>query len=136
MSAPALALQAAVHGALTADAAMQALLGGANVFDAAPRNAAAPYLFFGEVSARDWSTATEPGAEISFALVAWSRRDGRAEALAIAERARALLHDTALAVDGYRLVNLRHIGTETARAEKPEGRRAVARFRAVMEAIG
>jgi hypothetical protein len=47
----------------------------------------------------------------------------------------ALLHDVALALDGWRLVNLRHLATETARAEKPEGRRTVVRFRAVVEPV-
>ena len=128
------ALQEAVFAALSADAELETLLGGANIFDGAPRNAEAPYVHLGELSERDWSTATEPGAEISFAVVAWSRLPGRAEAIAIAERVRAVLHDAALVLDGFALVNLRHIATETARAEKPEGRRAVARFRAVVEA--
>ncbi len=126
-------LQEAVFEALGADAALIALLGGAHVFDGAPRNAEAPYVHLGESEARDWSTATEAGTEISFAVVAWSRQPGRTEALAIAERVRAVLHEAALAVDGYRLVNLRHVATETARNEKPEGRRAVVRFRAVVE---
>ena len=129
----ALALQQAVFAALSADAELQALLGGAHVFDGAPRNAEAPYVHLGESEARDWSTATEAGTEISFAVVAWSRQPGRTEALAIAERVRMLLHDAALEVDGLRLVNLRHVATETARNEKPEGRRAVVRFRAVVE---
>ena len=127
------ALQEAVFAALSTDATLQALLGGANVFDGAPRNAAAPYVHLGEMSARDWSTATEAGAEVNFAIVAWSRTPGRSEGLAIADRVAALLHDAALALDGWRLVNLRHLSTETARVEKPEGRRVVARFRAVVE---
>jgi hypothetical protein len=133
MSGPARALQAAVFSVLSADAELAGLLGGARIYDGAPRNAEAPYLHLGEVSARDWSTATEAGTEISFAVVAWSRQPGRSEALAAAERVRELLHDAALDLDGFRLVNLRHVATETARAEKPEGRRAVARFRAVVE---
>jgi hypothetical protein len=129
------ALQAAVFAALGADAELEALLGGARIFDGAPRNAEAPYVHLGEMNARDWSTATEAGLEILFAVVAWSRQPGRAEALAIAERVRIVLHDAALDVDGWRLVNLRHVATETARNDKPEGRRAVVRFRAVMEAM-
>jgi hypothetical protein len=129
----ALALQEAVFAALSADLELQALLGGPHVFDGAPRNAEAPYVHLGESETRDWSTATEAGTEISFALVVWSRQPRRAEALAIAERVRELLHDAALDVDGARLVNLRHVATETARNEKPEGRRAVVRFRAVVE---
>jgi hypothetical protein len=133
MSAPARALQEAVFEALSADATLVALLGGAKVFDSPPRNAAAPYVHLGEVTARDWSTATDAGTEMNFAVVAWSRVPGRAEGLAIADRVVALLHDQVLALDGFRLVNLRHIATETARVEKPEGRRAVVRFRAVVE---
>jgi Protein of unknown function (DUF3168) len=133
MSAPSRALQEAVSAALSADATLAALLGGANVFDGAPRNQPAPYVHLGELNARDWSTATEAGTEISFAVVAWSRTAGRSEGLAIADRVVALLHDAALTLDGYRLVNLRHLSTETARVEKPEGRRAVARFRAAVE---
>jgi len=127
------ALQERVFATLADDAALATLLGGAKVFDGAPRNAAAPYVHLGEIAARDWSTGTEAGTELSFALVIWSRSPGRSEGLAIAERIIALLHDTALTLDGYRLVNLRHVATETARVEKPEGRRAVVRFRAVVE---
>jgi hypothetical protein len=133
MSAPSRALQGAVFEALSGDATLQGLLGGANVFDGAPRNQPAPYVHLGEITARDWSTATEAGSEISFAIVAWSRAEGRSEGLAIADRVVTLLHDAALDLDGWRLVNLRHVATETARVEKPEGRRTVARFRAVVE---
>jgi hypothetical protein len=133
MSAPARALQAAVFATLAGDETLQAMIGDA-IFDAAPRNAAAPYVHLGELTASDWSTATEAGSEIRFAVVAWSRAEGRSEALAVADRVAALLHDATLELDGWRLVNLRHLATETARADKPEGRRAVARFRAVLEA--
>jgi hypothetical protein len=131
MSSPARALQQAVFAALTADAELMGLLGGAHVFDGAPRNAAQPYVHLGEMNARDWSTATEPGAEILFSVVAWSGRPGRAETLAIAERVRAVLHDAALPLAGWRLVNLRHVATESARDGKD--RRALARFRAALE---
>jgi hypothetical protein len=133
MSGAAEALQEAVFDALSADATLTTLLGGARVYDGAPRNAEAPYVHLGEATARDWSTATEAGTEVAFAVVAWSREPGRKEALAIADRVVALLHDVALTVSGHRLVNLRHLTTETAREEKPQGRRAVARFRARIE---
>ena len=93
MSAPARALQEAVFSTLSGDATLAALLGGANVFDGAPRNQPAPYVHLGELTARDWSTATEAGTEINFAVVAWSRAEGRSEGLAIADRVVALLHD-------------------------------------------
>lgn len=127
------ALQEAVFATLSADATLQGLLGGAAVYDGAPRNATPPYVHLGEMAVRDWSTASEAGTEIVFAIVVWSRLPGRKEALAIAGRIEALLHDQALAVTGFRLVNLRHLATETARNDKPQGRRAVLRFRARLE---
>jgi hypothetical protein len=126
-------LQEAVFAALVADAEFEDMIGGAKVFDSVPRNAAAPYVHLGEMVCRDWSTATEAGAEISFAVAVWSRGEGRSEGFQIAERVVTLLHDVALTLDGWRLVNLRHLATETARLEKPEGRRTVVRFRAVVE---
>ena len=126
-------LQETVFEALSADATLVALLGGPKVFDGAPRNAEAPYVHLGEVVARDWSTATEAGTEVNFAIVVWSRAPGRSKGLSIADRVVALLHDGALTLDGLRLVNLRHVATETARVETPEGRRTVVRFRAVVE---
>ena len=135
MNSPVLALQEAVFAALGADTELAALLGGPKIFDGPPRNEAAPYVHLGEARCRDWSTATEAGAEIVFAVVAWSRQPGRAEGLAIAEQVRAVLAGAALAIQGHRLVNLTHVGTETGRAEKPEGRRVVSRFRAVVEVI-
>ena len=135
MSAAALALQQAVFARLSGDAQLVALLGGAEIYDGAPRNAAAPYVHLGEATQRDWSTATEAGAEVVFEIVAWSRESGRSQALRVAERVRELLHDAAVSLDGWRLVSLRHLTTETQRAEKPDGRRAVLRFRAALEAV-
>jgi hypothetical protein len=129
----AVALQQAVFSTLAGDAALSALIGGARLYDGAPRNAAAPYVHLGEFVLRDWSTATEAGLELRFEVVAWSAEPGRSEALSIAARAVELLDDAALAVAGFRLVSLRHLGTATAREKKPEGRRATARFRARVE---
>ena len=132
MSGAAAALQEAVRAALAADPELAALIG-AGIYDGPQRNAAPPYLHFGAASERDWSTATDGGAEVTFSLVAASRERGRDETLAILERARALLHEGAMPVAGWRLVTLRFLGMETARADKTETRRAAARFRARLE---
>lgn len=101
-------LQKAVFARLVGDAALTTLLGGPKVVDRAPADVAFPYVSFGRASAFDWSTATETGSEHLFTLNVWSKAKGRAEALAIMERIRALLHDAALALGGgYKLVNLR-----------------------------
>jgi hypothetical protein len=133
MSGAALALQRAVFTVLAGDGELATLLGGAHVFDGAPRNAVAPYVHLGETVARDWSTATDAGTEATIAVVVWSRLPGQSEGFAIAARIEALLDDAAVPPDGFRLVQLRHVATETARAERPEGRRTILRFRAVLE---
>ena len=133
-SDPAWALQQAVHGLLSADVELTALLGGARIHDEVPRGAAAPYVHLAEASLRDWSTATEEGAEALFAVIVFSEAAGRRESLAIAARLRALLDDAALTLDGHRLVNLRHTATETERDRK-DGRRARLKFRAVVEPL-
>lgn len=130
---PAWALQKALHARLAGDAELVALVG-ARIYDEVPRNEAAPYVHLAEAAVRDWSTATEAGAEVLFAIIVFSKAAGRREALAIAERVRALLHEAPLALDGHRLVNLRHAATETLRNVK-DGRRALLRFRAVMEPL-
>jgi hypothetical protein len=128
---PAWALQQAVHAALAADAGLADLLGGPRIHDHVPRNAVQPYVHLAEASARDWSTATEPGAEVLFSALVVSDAGGRREALAIAARVESLLHDAPLVLDGWRLGHLRHLATETKRDK--DGRRAELSFRAVLE---
>ncbi|MGQ7792920.1 DUF3168 domain-containing protein [Faunimonas sp. B44] len=130
---PVLALQKAVFEALSGDASLGALLGGPRIHDAVPRNPAAPYVHLGETVWRDWSTATEGGAEIRLAVTAVTKGEGRSEALAIAERVRVLLHEAPLAPAGHRLVNLRHLATTTRTSRDRAERRAELTFRAVME---
>jgi len=62
MSEAALALQMAMLACLRADDPVTAFVGD-RVFDAAPRNAAFPYIAFGPARASDWSTGTEDGSE-------------------------------------------------------------------------
>lgn len=129
------ALQKAIFTALAGDGGLIALLGGVRIYDGAPRDAPAPYVHIAEAQERDWSTSTEAGAEVTVALVVWSREPGRSEVLSIAQRLRARLHDAALTVEGWRLVNLRHLATETSRDETLQGRRAELRLRAVLEEL-
>ncbi len=128
-------LQQAVFDALVADPDLVTLLGGTFVYDAVPPNTDAPYVHLSDVTARDWSTATEAGTEVAFTVTAWSREAGRREALAIADRVQAALHDSPLTLAAHNLVNLRHLATETASTLIRGGRRARARFRAVLEPV-
>ncbi len=132
MSAAAFALQKAVLAALVADTALAALVG-ERIHDAPPRAQEFPYVAFGEAGERDWSSGSESGAEHRLTLLAWSRHRGKREALAIAERIVAVLHDAALTLDGHRLVNLRRETSEVRGEADGVTWRGAVRFRAVTE---
>lgn len=127
-----LALQKAVHAALSADAALAALIA-ARIYDNPPDDAGFPYLTLGENEMRDWSTGESRGAEHLLSLHAFSRRGGRREAKEILAAVGARLHDAALTLEGHALVNLRLRDSETRR--EPDGTtwRGTIRFRAVTE---
>jgi len=129
------ALVGAVMARLGADAGLAALLGGGRVFDHVPRNTEPPYVYLGEVTARDWSTDLEEGAEVFLVLGALSGAKGRREALMIADRVAASLDGAALGVAGFRVVALRVTNLESARGRDGD-RRAVLRVRAVVEPAG
>jgi len=135
MASPAWELQKAVYGALVADTGLAALLGGAWVYDEVPRGAAFPYVTFGPSAVRDWSAGTETASEHVFTLRVWSKHGGEREVHRILEAIRAALHDASLSLDGFRLVNLRHETSDTAREADGETHRGTARFRAVVEPI-
>lgn len=131
---PATELQKAVFALLSGDAALTGLLGGAKIFDHAPAHVGFPYLTFARVSVFDWSADASAGVEIFFTLHAWSKARGKSEALAIIERARALLHEAELELDGHRLVNLRAESAEAGFVDDFDVQHARLRFRAVVEA--
>ena len=133
MSSPVTALRKAIHAALAADAALTAQLGGAAVYDEAPREALPPYVTFGEASARDWSTATDHGLEQVVVINCWSTQRGARESLDIADRVAAVLHNAALTLTGHRLVNLRLVSQETKREAAGRFARTSLRLRAVTE---
>lgn len=129
----AIELQKAVFARLAGDAALAALLGGPKIYDHAPAGVAFPYLTFGRISVFDWSVDEGAGAELFFSLHAWSKARGKSEALAIVERARALLHEAGLELDGYGLVNLRAERADTSFVDDIDTHHARLSFRAVVE---
>ena len=129
------ALRAAIHTTLSADAQLATLLGGPKIYDEAPRGVLVPYVTFGDLQSRDWSTGDGDGVEHFVILNAWSGQTGAREALAIAGRIRELLHDQPLALSGYALVNLRFTQLDTRRETNGRFTRASPRFRAVTEPL-
>ncbi len=134
MPAAAAELQRAIFAKLRGDAALTALLGSnKKIIDHAPADVPFPYLSFGRTSGYDWSTGTELGSEHIISLHAWSKGKGKKEALDIIERAEALLHDQALTLNGFNLVNLRAEFSEVRYDEDQMVYHGLVRFRAVVE---
>lgn len=132
---PALALRAAIHGALCANEPLVALLGGARVHDVPPADAVFPFIALGEAVVADWSTATEAGTEHALTLHAFSRSGGRAEAFALAAAVTDALNDAPLVLAGHRLANLRATTAEVRRDSDGLTFHALVRFRAVTEPL-
>lgn len=130
-------LQKAIFKALRQDARVSRLLGsGGRIFDHAPADIGFPYITFGRTGSYDWSTGTETGCEHLVTLHVWSKAKGKAESLELIEAASARLHDGALALNGYRLVNLRLEFSETRFDDDLSVYHGLMRFRAVTEAAG
>lgn len=133
MTWPALALQQAVVTALAGSAPLAAIVG-SRIYDAPPRNAAFPYVSFGQLSVADWSTGTETGAEHQLILDAWSREAGKKQCYAMLDAIAGALDDAALTLDGNALVNLRFQSADVRRDPDGITFHGVIRFRAVTEA--
>lgn len=133
MTAAALELQEAVYGALAADAALVAALGGPRFHDLTPAGLAFPYITFARATAYDWGTGTESGSEHLFTLHVWSKHKGRKEALTLMDLAHAALHDRNLALATHSLVNLRLESSEVRHDEDLDAYRGTLHFRAIVE---
>lgn len=133
MLSPVVALRKAMRDRLLTDAALIAALGGAKVHDVAPRDATAPWIAFAETRLRDWSTASGRGVEILAQLDVVSAQPGSREAFELAEQATRLLDDAALALAGWRLVRLAHVGADARRSDQDRFARVALRFRALIE---
>lgn len=135
MPSSASALQSAILAKLAGDAPLSAALGsGRRVFDAVPPGTPLPYVLYGPVVSRDWSTDTDAGAEHTVTISVRAHASARRTAHDIADRICALLHDQALVLAGHRLVNLRQQVLDI-RREKDGHVRATLRLRAVTEPL-
>lgn len=78
-----------------------------------------PYVTFGQSTVRDWSTGSDKGHEHIVTLHVWSRVAGRRQVHAIIGAIEVALHEQALLMNGFRLVNLRHENSYARR--EPDG---------------
>jgi hypothetical protein len=133
MPASHVALRAAIHDALVADAALSAALGGAKIYDEPPRDAAFPYVTLGDARIVDASVDDGTTQEHLLTLHAWSRQGGHREAHVIAGALLQALDDAPLTPAGHRLVNLRFTLADIRRESDGRTYHALVRFRAVTE---
>lgn len=127
------ALQSAVVERLANSPDVLAIAGSGRVFDRLITRAEPPYLVMGAVTTADYSTGDGDGSEHRFEVEAWTKQNGRRQAVELADAVRATLHDAELTLDGAVLINLRHERTLSGRAPKTALHVARLRFRAVTE---
>lgn len=131
----AVALRAAIHQRLAADATLAGVLGGPKIYDELPADKVAPYIILAAIDSRDAGASEHEAEEHDLVLNVWSRQRGAAEALWTAGRVTHLLRQNGLTVDGYRLANLAWLATEARRTEDGQHRIANIRFRALTEPL-
>lgn len=108
---PIAVLQAALVGALGADAQLVALIGGGGVFDAPPRSRPAPYVVIDRHDMRQRDGDATPGQEHRVMLHCWSDQPSRKAALDIA--ARVAVAGLAVVPVGLAVTHAEHVRTET-----------------------
>lgn len=127
-----IALRKVVRAALLADRQIGARLN-LGIYDEAPRHAVFPYVCFGDVILRDWSTGSDVGLEHQFTLEIWSAGPGVIEAIEIADLIVDALARASLQPQGFTLIDLRFASFETRRESNGRLARGRLRFRAVTE---
>lgn len=128
-----IALQKAIYEALIADTDIIDELGGAFVFDSVPTNQDLPFVQFGKLSSKDWSTNSDRGDEHEIEILIWSCHKGRKQLLDLAD----FCQDTITALfgvhEGHHIVDMQHTETVTQHDIKSGNFKATMTFRCVTE---
>ena len=133
MTSAVLALHDSILTALRADSTLVGLLSGPKIYDEPPRTLSAPFVTFGDVAARDWSTSTEGGMEHVVSLNLWLKQGSLRSGLVIAGRISLVLSGVALDLSDHRLISLQLTHVESKYEDSGRWLRIVQRFRAVTE---
>lgn len=133
---PAWALQQAIMARLNADPALSGLTAAGHVFDRVPPRAAYPYVAYGPVTVRDWSTGSGPGHEHIVTIAGFSREPGFREAYGLVGALTALLDQASLALTDHHLVLLRFDAADFRREADGLTSKGSATFRALTEQAG
>jgi len=129
------ALQAAVFNALSANAALGALVEG--IYDAPPASNGTPplgsYITLGDEEAKDRSSASHKGVTLDFEVNIHSDFAGFSAAKAIAAEVVDTLAWADLGLTRGQLVVLRFLKSRTRRGAAPQTRRIALVFRAILD---
>ena len=130
-----LALQAALHDALTQDPALTTLLQGPHVYDGAPPRTRYPFVSFGDAVVADYGGTDAEAFEHHVDIHVWTRTGGQGDAFAILTAIRNAIADVPSALTGYRLANIRAGGARTVRLRDGVTVRATLDVRVVTEPL-
>ena len=125
------ALQTIIYTTLSGDNQLTSTLG-ATVQDEVPSGTNYPVVQIGDDSTTDYSTKDLVGSDTSITIHVWSREFGAAETKNMMDRIHTLLHDSALTVTGFNLINCRLEFTDVLRDPDGITRHGVMRFRAII----
>ena len=127
-----LALRSAIRSAALNNQALAAAVN-ASFYDGAPRDAVFPFVTFGDVSLRDWSTGSDRGLEHQLTLEIWSLQPGHGEVLKLADQLQIFLQSASLTLQGFQLIDLRFLWFEARREANGRFAKGRMRFRAITE---
>jgi hypothetical protein len=128
------ALQQAMWRALSEDAALTGLVGEGGVRDGLAPEMRMPCVTFDGIETEDMETDGDGGEEHRVRLKVHSEANGQREAQEVMAVVKAALHDRALEMGGWRLVNLRFAKGGVERVEDTRRHEGTMVFRAVTAA--
>ena len=129
-----LAVQKAVVGRLRTDTGVAALVG-TRVYDQPPPNPTFPYISLGPETIAPSRADCYDGSDVTIQVDAWSRAVGFPEVKAISEAVRASLHEYALSVTDYRVVDVSMTEARTFRDSDGLTNHAALTFRVLTEPV-
>ena len=125
------ALQTCLYDALSADPAVQSLLGASpRLFDTIPSDALYPLVELGATKNTPYP-GVEGGVEHIVRFSAWSRWGGRKECKAIADAIQQLLQNASLAMEDHEMIQARIVFEDHLKYREPDLFQAVMRYRFV-----
>jgi hypothetical protein len=125
------ALQSAIYERLKTNADLGGIVG-ERLYDMAAQGARFPYATLGEFRAEPWGSKTSTGESVTFRVHVWSQYSGQKQAHETLEIIRDSLMKTALVVEGFDVIRLQHISSETMIERDAWTIHGIGRYKAVL----